>query len=101
MKKIKLFFTMLFIASMVATTHAQVVRERLMPPRAVRTMPPRPGIHHVWVPGEWQWSYRYHRYLWIDGYWMLPRPGYVWFPGSWLVVTGGHRWAPGHWGRRR
>ena len=100
MKKIKLLFAMIFMATMIAGANAQIVRERPMAPRIVRPVPPRPGMHHVWVPGEWQWSNRYHRYLWIDGYWTLPREGHVWVPGAWLVVPGGHRWNPGYWRHR-
>jgi hypothetical protein len=25
--------------------------------------------HRAQVPGFWQWSWRFHRYFWIHGYW--------------------------------
>jgi hypothetical protein len=66
------------------------------PPVRVEVQPVRPSVHHVWVPGYWNWVGG--RHVWIAGVWTLPPvTGQVWVAPSWVDVNGEWVLQAGHW----
>jgi hypothetical protein len=58
----------------------------------------RPGPHHVWVPGYWDWAPARHDYVWVGGRWVRPRHRHaVWVGPRW--ERRGHEtfYIRGHW----
>ncbi len=39
------------------------------PPAPVEVIPPRPGVHYVWIKGHWAWRAPVQQYEWAPGYW--------------------------------
>jgi len=54
----------------------------------------RPG--YVWVPGYYDW--RYNRYHWVRGRWVVSRPGHVYAPVHWVHRDGRYYRRGGAWG---
>ncbi len=40
------------------------------PPEPVEVIPPRPGVHYVWVKGHWMWRAPVEQYQWAPGHWL-------------------------------
>jgi hypothetical protein len=64
MKRLLLIFTFALLFMSAGKTEAQCFVRHYYRPRVVC----RP-YYRAWVPGYWQWSWRYNRYFWIHGYW--------------------------------
>lgn len=74
-----------------------IIRRAPPPPRhevvVVRT---RPGPHHVWVAGYWEW--RGDRHVWVAGRWVLPPAGmHTWVAPRWERRGGGYVFVVGSW----
>lgn len=66
------------------------------PPVRYEVVPaPRPG--GAWVPGAWQW--RYGRYAWVPGHWVVARPGFAYVPARWMHRHGRWAYRAGAWVR--
>ncbi len=39
------------------------------PPAPVEVIPPRPGVHYVWIKGHWTWRAPVQEYEWAPGHW--------------------------------
>jgi hypothetical protein len=70
---------------------------RAPPPRRIAHMrrPLRRG--YTWIPGRWQFSYRFETYVWVDGHWSRTRPGRRWVRGNWSRTPHGWYFASGYW----
>lgn len=73
------------------------VRERPVAPYIRPSV--RPSDRHIWVEAEWVW--RGGRYVFLPGYWTLPRKHMHYVPGYWHCTRGGWIWVQGYWTRTR
>jgi hypothetical protein len=78
------------------STGGEVVVTEVPPAPRHEVIGVAPSTAHVWIPGHWR--YRYHRWVWVPGYYEArPRPAAVWVPGHWDHTSRGWVWTPGHW----
>jgi len=82
------FVAAIFVFATPATAQLHIgVGIRIGPPPApkeevVVTRPPHRGW--VWIPGNYEWRSRHHKYVWVKGHWIKPpRAHAVWIPGRW------------------
>lgn len=92
-----LLLTLFFVCSF-ASAQVIVKMKPGKPPTAVKPPCPHPG--YIWIDGEWHYSRRFMRYVWVGGHWTKPAPGFTWVAGHWLQGSWGYKWMPGHWEKK-
>ncbi len=56
------------------------------PPPLAYDVPPPPYYGAVWVEPHWVWDG--YRWVWVEGYYIAPRPGYVYVEPRWTFSYG-------------
>jgi hypothetical protein len=81
------------LPSMAQTDFRVVIGSAPPPPIYERAPAPRHG--YAWAPGYWEWTGRRHN--WVEGQWLVARPGYAYASPSWRERDGRWYMEPGRW----
>ena len=97
MKKI-IIITGIVLGSFIGSNLPAQVFVKVRPVVPVVVVKPAcPSPAHVWVDGSWSWNKRQHQYVWVNGFWVVPKPGKIWVDGQWVEGPQGHKWVNGRW----
>ncbi|HQR94109.1 MAG: hypothetical protein B7Y15_11450 [Bacteroidetes bacterium 24-39-8] len=59
--------------------------------------PMRPSVNHIWIEGDWLWSYQTRTYKQGRGRWEQSRNGRTYQQGHWKQGPRGKVWQKGRW----
>ena len=68
-----LAFTFLFSLGPNADAQNFGKKKPLKPEKIEEVIPERLSPNHEWVEGRWKWKRKEKKYIWMEGYWNLPR----------------------------
>jgi hypothetical protein len=81
----------------VTTAAAADIYVEIAPPALRYEVVPAPRVGYVWTPGYWDW--RGNRHVWVDGAYVIDRPGYYYERPQWIQREGRWYLQRGEWRR--
>ncbi len=94
MKKHLVLVVVASLFSVLSSCGAGYVSEQ--PTYVAPVRPIQPGVHFIWIEGEWKWNNHKRTYYHGTGHWDTPRRGENYLPGHWDNSRRGFKWRNGN-----